>query len=78
MQNSLKAEEERSIENTLTYFLQNIEFENMTAKERASILTRKVCSIRQDYQQMYQMLKEHSGLLIGEKLESSPTNTTLR
>ncbi len=47
----------------------------MSAKERASILTRKVCSIRQDYQQMHQMLREHSGLLIGEKLESSPQTT---
>jgi len=69
IQNSLRAEEERSIENTLTYFLQSAEFERLSAKERALILTRKVCAIRQDYQQMQMMVKEHSGLLIGERLE---------
>ena len=72
IQDNLRSEEERSIENTLTYFLQNAEFEQLSAKERASILARKVCAIRQDYEQMQLMVREHSGLLLGEKLDSSP------
>ena len=52
IQNSLRLEEARSIENTLTFLLQNAEFESLSSKERATILTRKVCAIREDYSQM--------------------------
>ena len=67
IQNNLRVEEARSIENTLTFLMQNTEFESLNAREKALILTRKVCSIREDYTQMQQMIKEHSGLLMSEK-----------
>ena len=49
IQNNLKQEEERNIENTLIYLLQNREFESMPAQQRAAILTQKVLAIRNDY-----------------------------
>ena len=41
----------------------------MPAQQRAAILTQKVLSIRNDYVQMQQMVKEHSGILLNEKLD---------
>lgn len=50
MQRNLRSEEERSIENALTFCLQSAEFEHLSAKERAQILAGKVGQIRQDYE----------------------------
>jgi hypothetical protein len=49
IEKSLILEEERSLENSFIYLLQSREFEQLDAKDRAALMTKKVMAIRSDY-----------------------------
>ena len=49
IEKSLILDEDRSLENSFIYLLQSREFEQLDAKDRATLMTKKVMAIRSDY-----------------------------
>ena len=64
MQNNLRAEEQKNVQNSISFWLQNPEFDALSNQERAELLTQKVMAIRNDFTSLQSMVHEQQGFLI--------------
>lgn len=57
---SLKLQEVKAMENSLTYLMMHKGFTRISPREQAKLLTQKVLSIRSDYSKIESMLSAHT------------------